>query len=122
MHNNYTVIFLFLLRFFSILLLCPFFRLKELFQVKNDSTTSFLFSFFLIMPKIWVGRKTLNGEKKEDGLMHRRIFRAEIQYFDTAFFKDFASRCYGDVMNKNGMILGFSNLLIVTIDVVFKHS
>ena len=122
MHNNYTVIFLFLLRFFSILLLCSFFRLKELFQVKNDSTTSFLFSFFLIMPKIWVGRKTLNGEKKEDGLMHRRIFRAEIQYFDTAFFKDFASRCYGDVMNKNGMILGFSNLLVVTIDVVFKHS
>ena len=118
MHNNYTVIFLFLLRFFSILLLCSFFRLKELFQVKNDSTTSFL--FFLII--FWVGRKTLNREKKEDGLMHRRIFRAEIQYFDTAFFKDFASRCYGDVMNKNGMILGFSNLLIVTIDVVFKHS
>ena len=80
------------------------------------------FLFFLIMPKIWVGRKTLNGEKKEDGLMHRRIFRVEIQYFDTAFFKDFASRCYGDVMNKNGMILGFSNLLIVTTDVVFKHS
>ena len=74
------------------------------------------------MPKIWVGRKTLNGEKKEDGLMHRRIFRVEIQYFDTAFFEDFASQCYGDVMNKNGMILGFSNLLIVTTDVVFKHS
>ena len=53
--------------------------------------------------------------------MHR-IFRAEIKYFDTAFFNDFASRCYGDVMNKNGMILGFSNLLIVTKDVVFKHS
>ena len=80
------------------------------------------FLFFLIMPKIWVGRKTLNGEKKEDGLMHCRIFRPEIQYFDTAFFEDFASRCYGDVMNKNGMILGFSNLLIVTTDVVFKHS
>ena len=45
----------------------------------------FLF-FFLITPKIWVGRTTLNGEKKEDGLMHRCIFRAEIQYFDTAFF------------------------------------
>ena len=24
--------------------------------------------FFLKMPKIWVGRMTLNGEKKEDGL------------------------------------------------------
>ena len=31
------------------LLLCSFFRLKELFQVKNDLTTSLL--FFLKMPK-----------------------------------------------------------------------
>ena len=46
MHNNYTVIFLFLLRFFSILLLCSFFRLKELFQVKNGLTTSLLLFFF----------------------------------------------------------------------------
>ena len=74
------------------------------------------------MPKIWVGQTTLNGEKKEDGLVHSCIFCTEIQYFDTAFFKDFAFRCYGDVMNKNGMILGCSNLLIVTKDVVFKHS
>ena len=28
------------------------------------------FFFFLKMPKIWVGRTTLNGEKKEDGLTH----------------------------------------------------
>ena len=122
MHNNYTVIFLFLLRFFSILLLWSFFRLKELFQVKNDSTTSFLFSFFFDNAKNLGRSEDAKRRKKKDGLMHRRIFRAEIQYFDTAFFKDFASRCYGDVMNKNGMILGFSNLLIVTIDVVFKHS
>ena len=27
------------------------------------------FFFSLKMPKIWVGRTTLNGEKKEDGLM-----------------------------------------------------
>ena len=53
------------------LLLCSFFRLKELFQVKNGLTTSLLFLFFFgrSMPKIWVGRTTLNGEKKEDGLM-----------------------------------------------------
>ena len=38
--------FLFLLLFFSMLLLCSFFRLKELFQVKNGLTTSSLFSFF----------------------------------------------------------------------------
>ena len=49
--------FMFLFLFFSTLLLCSFFRLTELFQVK--------------MPKIWVGRTTLNGEKKEDGLKSR---------------------------------------------------
>ena len=60
------------------LLLCSFFRLKELFKVKNGLTTllrfffSFLFfSFFfslLKIPNIWVGRTTLNGEIKGDGL------------------------------------------------------
>ena len=59
------LMFLFLL--FSVLLLRSFFRLKELFQVKNGLTTSLLF-FFLKMLKIWVGQTTLNGEKKEDGL------------------------------------------------------
>ena len=59
------VLFLFL--FFSMLLLCSFFRLKELFQVGNGLTTSLIF-FFLKMPKIWFGQTTLNGEKKEDGL------------------------------------------------------
>ena len=51
-----------ILLFFSMLLLCSFFRLKELFQVKNGLTTSFL--FFLKMPNIWVGQTTLNGGEK----------------------------------------------------------
>ena len=55
--------FMSLFLFFSMLLLCSFFRLKELFQVKNAITTSLLF-FLLKMPKIWVGRMTVNGEKK----------------------------------------------------------
>ena len=59
--------FMFLFLFFSMLLLCSFFRLKELFQVKNGVTTTLLF-FFLKMPKIGVGRTTVNGEKNEDGL------------------------------------------------------
>ena len=59
--------FLFLFLFFSMLLLSSFFRLKELFQEKNGLTTSLLFFFlFSKMPKIWVGRTTLNGEKTED--------------------------------------------------------
>ena len=68
MHNILLKMFLFL--FFSMLLLCSFFRLKELFQAKNGLTTSLLF-FFLKMPQIWVSRTTtLIGEKKEDGLTH----------------------------------------------------
>ena len=35
------------------------FHIKKLFQVKNGLTTS-----LRKMPKIWVGRTTLNGEKK----------------------------------------------------------
>ena len=50
------------------LLLCSFFRIKELFQVKNGVTMSLLFFVFSKMPKNWVGRATVNGEKKEDGL------------------------------------------------------
>ena len=52
-----------MLLFFSMLLLCPFFRLKKLFQVENGLTTSLL--FFWKMPKIWVGQTTLNGGKKK---------------------------------------------------------
>ena len=62
--------FLFLFLFFYTLLLRSFFRLKELFQVKNSLTTSLLLVVvvvFLKMLNIWVGRTTLNGEKKEDG-------------------------------------------------------
>ena len=55
---------MFLFLFFSMLLLCSFFRLKELFQVKNGVTMSLLFFFFLKMAKIWVGWTTVNGEKK----------------------------------------------------------
>ena len=36
---------MFLFLFFSMLLLCSFFRLKELFQVKNGVTMLLLFSF-----------------------------------------------------------------------------
>ena len=52
--------------FFSMLLLRSFFRLKELFQVKNAVTTSLLF-FLLKMPKIWGGRTRVKGEKKKGG-------------------------------------------------------
>ena len=56
------------------LLLCSVFRLKELFQLKNGLTMSLL--FFLEMPKIWVGRTTLNEDKKKNGLTEVRAKRA----------------------------------------------
>ena len=58
--------FLFLFLFFSMLLICSFFRLNELFRVKNGLTTSL---FLKLMPNIWVGLTMLNGGKKEDDLI-----------------------------------------------------
>ena len=45
-----------------------------IFQIKriisSEKWFNYLVTFlFLKMPKIWVGRTTLNGKKKEDGLM-----------------------------------------------------
>ena len=48
------------------LLLRLFFKLKDLFQVKNGLTLSLL--FLSEMLKIWAGRTTLDRPKKEDGL------------------------------------------------------
>ena len=56
--------FLFLL--FSVLLLCTFLRLKELFQVKNRLTTSLL--FFSENAKNLGRSDDAKGRKKEDGL------------------------------------------------------
>ena len=47
---------------------------KNLFHVKNGLTTSLLF-FFLKMLKIWVGRTTLDGEKKRMVLLHVHMYR-----------------------------------------------
>ena len=61
--------FLFLLLFFSMLLLCSFFRLKELFQVKNGLTTSSLFFFFENAKNL--GRSDdgrLSEKKKKNGI------------------------------------------------------
>ena len=57
-------VFLFL--FFSMMLLCSFFRLKELFQVKNGFTMSLHF-FFLKMPNIWVGPDDAKRIEKKRG-------------------------------------------------------
>ena len=47
-----------------------------IFQIKRTISSEKWFNyvvtfFFLTMPKIWVGRTTLNGEEKEDGLLNR---------------------------------------------------
>ena len=42
-----------------------------IFQIKtiisSEKWFNYVAPFFLEMPKIWVGRTTLNGEKKENG-------------------------------------------------------
>ena len=45
-----------------------------LMRHKNGLTTSLIFFSVLKMPKIWVGRMTLNGEKNEDCLSLAKIF------------------------------------------------
>ena len=44
-----------------------------IFQIKriisSEKWFNYVVTFFLKMPKIWVGRTTLNGEKKEDSLI-----------------------------------------------------
>ena len=46
-----------------------------IFQIKriisSEKWFNYVVTFFLKMPKIWVGRTTLNGEKKEDGLTYK---------------------------------------------------
>ena len=65
------------------------FQLKRI-QVKNGLTISLLF-FFLKMPKIWVGRTTLNGEK-EDGLMRCTLFTMRFSFNTVSMvFADFLS-------------------------------
>ena len=56
---------------FSMLLLCSFFRLKELFQVKNGLTTSFL--FFFENAKNLGQSDDAKRRKKEDGLKDEKI-------------------------------------------------
>ena len=58
--------FLFLFLFFSMLLLCSFFRLKELFQVKSGLTASLLF-FFLFENAKNLGRSDDAKRSKKRG-------------------------------------------------------
>ena len=47
--------------------------------MKNGLTKSLLrFFFFLKIPKIWVGRKTLNGEKEKDALNFAKLYRYDV--------------------------------------------
>ena len=73
--------FLFLFLFFCMLLLCSFFRLKELFQVKNGLTTSLLFVFFENAK--YLGRSDDAKRRKEDGLW-RSGLRQRIKYGDNS--------------------------------------
>ena len=64
---------MFLFLSFSMLLICSFFRLKELFQVKNGSTTTLLFFFLQNAKNLGRSDDAKRRTKKEDGLMLRNI-------------------------------------------------
>ena len=82
MHNILCKMFMFLFLFFSMLLLCSFFRLKELFQVTNDLNSSLLF-FCLENAKI-LGRS--------DDAKRRKKMRMAIGFFATV-----SKQCAGQV-------------------------
>ena len=65
--------------FLSMLLLCSFFRLKELFQVKNGLTTSLLKFFFLKMPKIWLSEMTRMAYKIKN-IIFRKLVEKKLTY------------------------------------------
>ena len=69
MHNILYKMFLFLF----MLLLCSFFILKELFEVKNGLNTSLLFLFFLENAKNLGRSDDAKRRKKEDGLRIKKI-------------------------------------------------
>ena len=69
MHNILYKMFLFL----SMLLLCSFFILKELFEVKNGFTASLLFFFFLENAKNLGRSDDAKRRKKEDGLRIKKV-------------------------------------------------
>ena len=55
--------FLFLL--LSVLLVCPFLAIFQINRIiSSEKWFNYVLTFFWKMPKIWVGRTTLNGEKK----------------------------------------------------------
>ena len=56
--------FTFLFLFFSMLLLCSFFQIITI--ISREKWCNYVVTFFFLwkMPKNWVGRTTVNGEKK----------------------------------------------------------
>ena len=71
-----------------------------IFQIKiiisSEKWCNYIVPFFLKMPKIWVGRTTVNGEKQEDGLTEKRNASASRWYNNCS--DDEKSSCFGKVM------------------------
>ena len=74
--------FMFFFLFFSMLLLYTFFRLKELFQVKNGVTTSLL--FFFQNAKNLGQSDDGKRRKKEDGLKTAKTEKCTALYSRSA--------------------------------------
>ena len=63
--------FLFLFLFFSMLLITMcIFQIKRI--ISSEKWFNYVVTFFMKMTRIWVGRTTLNEEKKEDDLKAKK--------------------------------------------------
>ena len=56
------------------------FQIKRIISSEKwfNYVAAFFFFFFLKIPKIWVGRKTLYGEKEKDGLNFAKLYRYDV--------------------------------------------
>ena len=62
MKNVHVCVLVFLCAVLAMLI----FQIKRI--ISSEKWCNYVVTFFKQMPKIWVGRTTVNGEKKEDGL------------------------------------------------------
>ena len=58
--------------FFMLLITMCIFQIKSI--ISSEKWFNYVVTFFLKMTKIWVGRTTLNEEKKEDDLKAKKIY------------------------------------------------
>ena len=85
-----------------------------IFQIKriisSEKWFNYVVTFFLKKRKIWVGRTTLNGEKKEDGLTPGLVLFRFLNCLNLHNFDFFHSARFADVSPIQNLLCCFSRL------------